>query len=59
MAIVETGTFGVPGDLKFMLERCEPLCGIITNITPDHMPDHQDFLSYAAIKSEFLDYLQR
>ena len=58
VAIVETGTFGVPGDLKFMLERCEPLCGIITNITPDHMPDHQDFLSYAAIKSEFLDYLK-
>ena len=58
VAILETGTFGVPGDLKFILERCEPSCGIITNITPDHMPDHQDFLSYAAIKSEFLDYLK-
>ncbi len=58
VAILETGTFGVPGDLKFILERCEPSCGIITNITPDHMPNHQDFLSYAAIKSEFIDYLQ-
>jgi UDP-N-acetylmuramate--alanine ligase len=58
VAILETGTFGVPGDLKFILERCEPSCGIITNITPDHMPNHQDFLSYAAIKSEFVDYLK-
>ena len=58
VAILETGTFGVPGDLKFILERCEPSCGIITNITPDHMPNRQDFLSYASIKGEFIEYLK-
>lgn len=58
VAVLETGTFGNPGDLKFIIERCLPDCGIITNITPDHLHDVQDFLSYAQIKGEFVDYLQ-
>lgn len=58
VAVLETGTFGNPGDLKFMVERSRPECGLITNITPDHMHDSQDFLKYAAIKGEFIDYLK-
>jgi UDP-N-acetylmuramate--alanine ligase len=58
VAILETGTFGKPGDLKFVVERSNPDCGIITNITPDHMQDDQDFLKYASIKGEFVDYLK-
>lgn len=63
VAILETGTFGVPGDLKFIVERSEPDCGIITNITPDHLPrDSEDsdqaFLNYALIKGEFVEYLK-
>ena len=37
VAVLETGTFGKPGDLKIMVERCEPECGIVTNINPDHL----------------------
>jgi UDP-N-acetylmuramate--alanine ligase len=58
VAILETGTFGYPGDLKFIIERSSPDCGLITNITPDHMPTGQDFLKYASIKGEFVDYLK-
>ncbi|HEY0196420.1 MAG TPA: Mur ligase family protein, partial [Methanobacterium sp.] len=58
VAVLETGTFGNPGDLKFTVERSKPECGIITNITPDHMPNDQDFLKYASIKGEFVDYLK-
>lgn len=58
VAVLETGTFGRPGDLKFVIERSNPDCGIITNITPDHMQDDQDFLKYASIKGEFVDYLK-
>jgi UDP-N-acetylmuramate--alanine ligase len=58
VAILETGTFGNPGDLKFIIERSSPDCGLITNITPDHMHSGQDFLKYASIKGEFLDYLK-
>ncbi|HTX61772.1 MAG TPA: Mur ligase family protein, partial [Methanobacterium sp.] len=50
--------FGNPGDLGFIIERSQPDCGIITNITPDHMHDDHDFLTYASIKGEFVDYLK-
>lgn len=58
VAVLETGTFGNPGDLGFVIERSQPDCGIITNITPDHMHDDHDFLKYARIKGEFVDYLK-
>jgi UDP-N-acetylmuramate--alanine ligase len=58
VAVLETGTFGHPGDLKFMVKRSRPGCGIITNITPDHMHNGQNFLKYAEIKGEFVDYLK-
>jgi UDP-N-acetylmuramate--alanine ligase len=58
VAVLETGTFGIPGDLKKILERCDPSCGIVTNITPDHMHKDGSFLSYALIKGEFVDYFK-
>jgi UDP-N-acetylmuramate--alanine ligase len=58
VAILETGTFGKSGDLKFMVERCKPECGILTNINPDHLDDNQDFMGYARIKGEFVEYFK-
>jgi len=58
VAVLETGTFGVPEDLKQMIKRSKPSCGIITNITPDHLDKDHDFLSYANIKGDFIEYLK-
>jgi UDP-N-acetylmuramate--alanine ligase len=58
VAVLETGTFGKTGDLKIMIERCEPECGIITNINPDHLDEDLDFMSYASIKGEFIEYFK-
>jgi UDP-N-acetylmuramate--alanine ligase len=58
VAVLETGTGGNPGDLKFIVERCHPTGGIITNITPDHLNEEQNFLIYARIKAELLEELQ-
>jgi len=58
VAVLETGTEGKKGDLKFTLERCQPSCGIITNINPDHLNDKHDFMHYARIKGEILEELQ-
>ncbi|MCE5214835.1 MAG: Mur ligase, partial [Methanobacterium sp.] len=58
VSVLETGTFGNPGDLKFIMEHCQPSCGIITNITPDHLDEDQNFLNYAHIKGEMVDHLQ-
>jgi len=58
VAVLETGTEGSPGDLKFIVERCHPTGGIITNITPDHLNEEYNFLVYARIKGELLEELQ-
>jgi UDP-N-acetylmuramate--alanine ligase len=58
VAVLETGTFGNSGDLELLMKRCQPSCGIITNITPDHLHHNQDFLDYARIKGEFVEYLK-
>jgi UDP-N-acetylmuramate--alanine ligase len=58
VAVLETGTFGKTGDLKFMVKRCEPDCGILTNINPDHLDENLDFMSYASIKGEFVEYFK-
>ena len=58
IAVLETGTEGERGDLKFTLQRCHPSCGVITNINPDHLKDEHDFLHYACIKGELLEELQ-
>ncbi len=58
VAVLETGTFGKVGDLKLMVERCEPECGVVTNINPDHLDENLDFISYAGIKGEFIEYFK-
>ncbi|OPX59616.1 MAG: UDP-N-acetylmuramate--L-alanine ligase [Methanobacterium sp. PtaB.Bin024] len=58
IAVLETGTEGEKGDLKFSLERCQPSCGVITNITPDHLNNGSNFMQYARIKGELLEELQ-
>ncbi|MDP3065949.1 MAG: Mur ligase family protein [Methanobacteriaceae archaeon] len=58
VAVIETGTGGVVGDLKFTVEKCQPSCGIITNINPDHLGEDNDFFKYARIKGELLEELQ-
>jgi UDP-N-acetylmuramate--alanine ligase len=58
VAVLETGTFGVPEDLKRVIESSNPSCGIITNITPDHLDEDHDFLSYANIKGDFIECLK-
>ncbi|NYB51354.1 MAG: Mur ligase [Methanobacteriaceae archaeon] len=58
VAILETGTEGIKGDLRFILERCHPSGGIITNINPDHLNNEDNFLNYAQIKGEIIEKLQ-
>jgi UDP-N-acetylmuramate--alanine ligase len=58
VAVLETGTEGNPGDLKFTVEKCKPSCGVLTNINPDHLSQDADFLRYARIKGELLEELQ-
>ncbi|MGB7969891.1 MAG: Mur ligase family protein [Methanobacterium sp.] len=58
VAVLETGTFGKPGDLSIMVERSEPECGVVTNINPDHLDENLDFMSYARIKGEFIEYFK-
>jgi UDP-N-acetylmuramate--alanine ligase len=58
VAVLETGTFGNRGDIKKLVERCEPDCGILTNINPDHLDKNHDFMNYARIKGEFVDYFK-
>lgn len=59
VAVLETGTFGNTGDLEIMMKRCEPECGVLTNINPDHLDKTHDFINYARIKGEFVDYFQK
>jgi UDP-N-acetylmuramate--alanine ligase len=58
VAVLETGTEGKKGDLKFILNRCQPSCGVITNINPDHLNNEHDFMHYAQIKGELIEELQ-
>ncbi len=59
VAVLETGTFGKTGDLKLMVERSIPDCGLLTNINPDHLDKNHDFMSYALIKGEFVEYFKK
>ena len=58
IAVVETGTEGNKGDLKFIMDRCHPSCGVITNINPDHLSNEHDFMHYSLIKGELLEELR-
>ncbi|MBQ6219021.1 MAG: UDP-N-acetylmuramate--alanine ligase [Methanosphaera sp.] len=56
--VLETGTFGISGSLKKLAGPCKPDVGLITNITPDHLDENADFLSYAKVKGELIKLLQ-
>lgn len=58
VAVLETGIMGNKGDLQFIIDRCQPSSGIITNITPDHLDGVRDFLDYARVKGELIKHLK-
>ena len=57
VAILEVGTFGVPGTIKRTVNLSEVQSGLITNITPDHIGDLGSFMDYAHVKGEFIEEL--
>ena len=57
VAILEVGTFGVPGTVKRTVDLSEIQSGLITNITPDHISDLGSFMDYAHVKGEFIEEL--
>ena len=57
VAILEVGTFGVPGTVRRIVENSEISSGLITNITPDHLNDLGSFMDYAHVKGEFIEEL--
>ena len=57
VAILEVGTFGVPGTIKRMVDAAHLSSGLITNITPDHLDELGGFMGYAKVKSEFIQSL--
>lgn len=54
VAILEVGTFGVPGTIEKIIENVDASSGLITNITPDHLSELGGFMEYAKVKSEFM-----
>ena len=57
VAILEVGTFGVPGTIKRIVDYAEIESGLITNITPDHLDSLGSFMDYAHVKGEFIEGL--
>ena len=57
VAILEVGTFGVPGTVKRTVVNSCVESGLITNITPDHLGDLGSFMEYAHVKAEFIEGL--
>ena len=57
VAILEVGTFGVPGTVKRIVDYAEMQAGLITNITPDHLDCLGSFMDYAHVKGEFIEEL--
>ena len=58
VTILETGTAGVKGSLTNLAAPCKPDVGIITNITPDHLNESSNFITYARVKGELIDLLE-
>ena len=54
VAILEVGTFGIPGTVGRVVKNTSMSAGLITNITPDHLNDLGSFMDYAKVKSEFI-----
>ena len=57
VAILEVGTFGVPGTVGRIVNNTSMSSGLITNITPDHLNDLGSFMDYANVKCEFITEL--
>ena len=57
VAILEVGTFGVPGTVGRIVKNTSMSSGLITNITPDHLNDLGSFMDYANVKGEFISEL--
>ena len=57
VAILEVGTFGVPGTVRRTVKNSNIQSGLITNITPDHLNDLGSFMDYAHVKGEFIEEL--
>ena len=57
VAILEVGTFGVPGTVRRTVKNSNIQSGLITNITPDHLNDLGGFMDYAHVKGEFIEEL--
>lgn len=57
VAIIEVGTFGVPGTVGRIVNNTQMSGGIITNITPDHLNDLGSFMDYVNVKGEFIKEL--
>ena len=57
VAILEVGTFGVPGTVGRIVKNTSMASGLITNITPDHLNDLGSFMDYANVKGEFITEL--
>lgn len=55
VAVLEVGTFGVPGTVKRIVDYAEVQSGLITNITPDHLESLGSFMDYAHVKGEFIE----
>ncbi|MDO5850899.1 MAG: Mur ligase family protein [Methanobacteriaceae archaeon] len=58
LAILETGTQGIPGDLTRTMKDCQPNAVVLTNITPDHLSDGSSFLDYARVKGGLVNAVQ-
>ena len=58
VAILEVGTFGVPGTVRRTVKNSNIQSGLITNITPDHLNDLGSFMDYAHVKGEFIEELK-
>ena len=57
LAIVEMGA-SHPGDIKELVEVCEPDCGLITNVGKAHLQGFGSFEGVMATKAELYDYLR-
>lgn len=57
VAILEVGTFGVSGSIEKIAKYSHMTSGLITNITPDHLSNGDNFLDYAKVKGELIQQL--
>lgn len=55
VAILEVGTFGVPGTVARTCNNSNMEMALVTNITPDHLSE--GFLNYAKVKGEIIQSL--